>query len=65
MTTYYKRQIEQIQPADEHGYKLQISSSAGSTNWINLNLDSIEALETFLSEVKRNLTVKQPITVKV
>lgn len=66
MTTYYTKQLSRVIHADKRGYKLMIISDSGATNWLNLNLDSIDALETFIATVKADLVaeVTQKVTVK-
>ena len=51
MTTYYKDQLAKL----SGDIKVKFTSSDGLTNWLNINLDSIEEIEHFLSKVKANI----------
>ena len=47
---YYKSQLQRL--SFDRSLKIQVCDDKAKTNWLNLNLDSIEALEQFLIEVK-------------
>ena len=49
MTDYYKKQLAQ---AFGSNLKVQFSSDTGKSNWLNINLDSIEAIEQLLENQK-------------
>lgn len=54
---YYKRQLEKI--ADPGGYifspKIKITSDNGSTNYLNINSDTIAVLNAWYKKNKRNI----------
>lgn len=49
MTTYYTSQLSRLNPSEP--IRIQLAGTE-STNWLNLNLDSIEAIEALLTKVK-------------
>lgn len=53
--TYYENELKKL--VDMNGLKIKISSNTNETNWINLNLESINILLKFL-EKEENLLCK-------
>jgi hypothetical protein len=52
---YYTRQLENIDASNEYGVKIKITDAAGnSTNFINLNKDSVAALKNWLKKNNKN-----------
>ena len=52
---YYTRQLENIDTSNEYGVKIKITDGAGnSTNFINLNKDSVVALKNWLKKNNKN-----------
>ena len=47
---YYKAQLQRL--STDRSLKIQLCDDKAKTNWLNINLDSIEALEQFLAQVK-------------
>ena len=59
MTTYYKDQLLSIVTGNsQDSLKLQIKGDKGETRWLNLNLDSIEALRIFLDDLETSKRAK-------
>ena len=50
MTDYYKKQLDSVKGNFK---KVCFTSDNGETNWLNLNLDSIAAIESFLAAAKQ------------
>jgi hypothetical protein len=52
---FYTRQLENIDTGNEYGVKIRITDGAGnSTNFINLNKDSVSALKNWLKTNSKN-----------
>jgi hypothetical protein len=49
--TYYKDQLAKL----SGDIQVKFTSSDGSTNYMNLNLDSIKEIEHFLSKVRADI----------
>lgn len=45
-STYATRQIERLFPIDEYGVRIQLTSDNGKTNWMNLNKELFEAIQS-------------------
>ena len=49
---YYYSQLEKLLPIDEYGITIKVRSTNGQTNELNLNEESLKALEVFYKENK-------------
>lgn len=52
-TGYYSRELERVLKDNEPGtLKLKITGANSDTKWIDLNQESLEALQGFISELQ-------------
>ncbi len=56
---YYKKQLDHVLASDPMtNLTIKITSDIRHTNWLAINLESIEEIKTFLDDVKHLLELK-------
>lgn len=58
MTNYYTKQLNDLKDGDY--LKVKFTCDNAQSNWLNINLESIEAIENFLADVKAQLIAAIP-----
>ncbi len=58
MTNYYDKQLQRVLPKENNlkgEIKIKVVNDDQSTNWMSLNLDSIDSLQAFIDILKEDL----------